>query len=263
MGWIPKRAPKAHMSGVLNGKLKPLARSEDLLIEEVGDELLVYDQHDDRAHCLGPLAASVWRACDGETSADAIAEKLSSDADSVAMALAQLSDIKLLEGGSVVVGGMTRRDLGFRAAKVGAAAATVPLIVSITAPVAEAAATPTAAACLLYTDQDCSNCKNICGCCCCGQSSNATDLPACKTCYTEAGCPTIIFTDPNTGNQVNGHCAATAPPPPKCDPAEGSYKCKSGQVVTIGGATRCCQHEPFTCTSCAPENCAPGTGGCP
>lgn len=32
----------------------PYAREEGLLWEEVGDELIVYDQQRDRAHCLEP-----------------------------------------------------------------------------------------------------------------------------------------------------------------------------------------------------------------
>ena len=45
---------------------KPLARSEELVIEELGDELLVYDERTQRAHCLSATAARVWRACDGK-----------------------------------------------------------------------------------------------------------------------------------------------------------------------------------------------------
>ena len=55
------------MRGVLNNKLKPLARSEGLVVEEVGDELLVADPLSSRAHSLNAFAARVWQACDGET----------------------------------------------------------------------------------------------------------------------------------------------------------------------------------------------------
>ena len=177
------------MRGVLNSKLKPLARSEGLVVEEVGDELLVADPLSNRAHSLNAFAARVWQACDGETTAEELVTKLDSDRDSVAHALAELSDCELLERtGPPIVGngGMTRRDLGVRAAKVGAAAA----IISVALPVAEAAATPTPAKCLLYTDSDCDNCTNICGCCCCGQAGGGATEPSCKTCYTISGCPT-------------------------------------------------------------------------
>jgi Coenzyme PQQ synthesis protein D (PqqD) len=227
---------------VLNGKLKPLARSEDLLIEAVGDELLVCDSENNRAHSLNAFAARVWEACDGETTADQLVDKLDSDRDSVAHALAELADCELLErNGPLVVagnGGMTRRDLGLRTAKIGAAAA----IISVALPVAEAAATPTPAQCLLYTDLDCDNCKTICGCCCCGQAGGGGTEPACKTCYTISGCPTIHFTEADK----DGKCSATAPAPPKCTPPGTSYTCRSGKTVLLGGEERCCVHKDFT-----------------
>ena len=43
----------------------PVAREENLAIEELDDELLIYDLHSNRAHSLGSAATSVWRACDG------------------------------------------------------------------------------------------------------------------------------------------------------------------------------------------------------
>ena len=242
MSWISKRAPKARMGGVLNNKLKPLGRSEDLFIEEVGDELLVADRANNRAHSLNAFAARVWRACDGETTTEDLVTKLGSDREAVAHALAELSDCELLERtGPPIVGngGMTRRDLGIRAAKVGAATA----IVSVALPVAEAAATPTPAQCLLYTDSDCDNCTDICGCCCCGQAGGGPTEPSCKTCYTIGGCATITFTD--TGRK--GNCSATAKDPPKCDPAGDTYLCKDGETeVSILDCDRCCDHRPFT-----------------
>ena len=244
MGWIPKRAPKAHSSGVLNSKLKPLARSEDLLIEEVGDELLVCDPGNNRAHSLNAFASRVWQACDGETTTEQLITKLDSDRDSVAWALAELSDCQLLEHSGPVVasnGGMTRRDLGLRTAKIGAAGAAFA-VVSVALPTAAAAATPTPAQCLLYTDSDCDNCTNICGCCCCGQSGGGNVNPSCKTCFTTSGCPTIRF----QGDSNNAHCSATAKDPPKCTPAANTYTCKDGTTVTLGGTQRCCTHEPFT-----------------
>ena len=243
MSWIPKRAPKARVGGALNDKLKPLARSEGLLIEEVGDELLICDPDSNRAHSLNAFAARVWQACDGETTSEALVEKLGSDRDSVAHALAELSDRKLLQPTPLPIvanGGVTRRDLGVRAAKVGAAAA----IITVALPVAEAAATPTPAQCLLYTDSDCDNCGNICGCCCCGQAGGGGVEPACKTCYTISGCPTIHFTE----DDKDGHCSRTAPDPPKCQPGESSYTCKDGTTVFLNGTDRCCQHDAFTTT---------------
>jgi hypothetical protein len=44
---------------------RPLARSAGLLVEPIGDELLVFDSERKVAHSLNDVAARVWRACDG------------------------------------------------------------------------------------------------------------------------------------------------------------------------------------------------------
>jgi len=216
-----------------------------LVVEEIGDELLVADRKNNRAHSLNPLAARVWHACDGDTTTEQLVAKLDADPDAVAHALAELSDCELLErDGPMIVGngGMTRRDLGVKAAKVGVATA----IVSVALPVAEAAATPTPAQCLLYTDRDCNNCTNICGCCCCGQAGGGPE-PSCKTCYTTSGCSSITFTD--SGNP--GDCSTTSEHGGGCEPAQPSYDCKTtGSVppktVTLVALTRCCDADDFT-----------------
>ena len=85
-------------SGASSRSKKPLARSEELVIEELGDELLVYDESTHRAHCLSATAARVWRACDGQRTPDALCAELGLDAGSVARALAELAACELFEG---------------------------------------------------------------------------------------------------------------------------------------------------------------------
>src|SRR5215218_9388362 len=119
---------------------KPLARTDELVVEEVGEELLVYDQTNECAHSLGVAAARVWRACDGETSAQELSVKLEMDGDTVTRALEELDECNLLDNGQQLTG-MTRREATLKTAKVGAAAATAPLIYSILAPVPALAAT--------------------------------------------------------------------------------------------------------------------------
>src|SRR5713226_10408745 len=55
---------------------KPLARREGLVIQELPDEVLVYDLERDRAHCLNETAAFVWERCDGRTTTGEIARSL-------------------------------------------------------------------------------------------------------------------------------------------------------------------------------------------
>jgi hypothetical protein len=148
---------------------KPVARADELVVEEVGDELLVYDQTNETAHSLSVAAARVWRACDGERSARALSVELDMDADTVARALEELDECNLLDHGGPLTG-MTRREAALKGAKVGAAAATAPLIYSILAPVPAMAATQ--AYCIaLGCTQGCGTCHQA-GCACCGPGGN-------------------------------------------------------------------------------------------
>jgi hypothetical protein len=147
----------------------PLARSADLIIEELGDEILVYDTKTDQGHSLSPEAAKVWRACNGTTSAERLSVKLGLDQDTVNRALEELSNCDLLEvRPTIVADGSTRREVTIKLAKVGAAAAAAPLILSVAAPAAYAAAT--VRFCGQFSSGNCganTGCSSTVGCCCC------------------------------------------------------------------------------------------------
>ena len=167
MGWTGKRSSKAHANGLLASGHAPLARSDDLIIEELGDEVLVYDSNTDTAHCLTPDAARVWRHCDGRTPIDGLTAQLGLNAELVQSALGELERCELLEAGPTPTG-HTRRDLTVKVAKFGAAAAAVPLIVSVAAPIPAMAVTP--AFCFQRSSGNCgtnTGCTKEVGCCCC------------------------------------------------------------------------------------------------
>src|SRR4051812_2097274 len=111
----------------------------DLIVQEVEDEVLVYDEFNGWAHCLNPELARIWRACDGKTSVHAIATELELDVDVVTAALAELDEQALLQPGYTPPtalsngngDGTTRREFGVKAAKVGGAVAAGPAIYSI------------------------------------------------------------------------------------------------------------------------------------
>ena len=52
---------------------RPQARQDGLIVEEIGDELVVFDQTTDEAHCVDRVASVVWRCCDGEYTVRGIA----------------------------------------------------------------------------------------------------------------------------------------------------------------------------------------------
>ena len=148
----------------------PLARSHRLLVEELGDELLVYDLESDRAHSLSPDAARVWARCDGETGVEALSAELGLDSGTVGRALDELAACELLDTVTDPVTGSTRREVTVKLVQAGAAVAAAPLILSVTAPAAHAQVTP--GFCAQFSGPDCGagdpsgGCKAA-GCCCC------------------------------------------------------------------------------------------------
>jgi hypothetical protein len=94
----------------------PLARDENVVVESVGDETVIYDLDTHVAHALKPLAAAVYLYADGKNTVAEIAELASyrlattiseSDAED---ALAQLDAISMLSSPLLDVhSGMSRR----------------------------------------------------------------------------------------------------------------------------------------------------------
>ncbi|HEX6391272.1 MAG TPA: PqqD family protein [Solirubrobacteraceae bacterium] len=184
-----------------------MARADELVIEELGDERLVYDLRVHRAHSLGATATSVWQRCDGKTSVAAIALELAVDPEVVEHALEELESCALLEEAPQL--GTTRRELGIRIAKVGGAATAAPLIVSLAVP-AVAAATPTVAFCTGNgTSHGCGSDCDARHCCCCCQSTTSPPVLCggdTKCCLPTVQCEGGVF-----GKKAN--CANKAPCP--------------------------------------------------
>lgn len=126
--------------------VNPKAREEGLVIEELEDELLVYDLDRHKAHCLNSTAVAVWRGCDGKTSVSKIATRLQRelaapvDDEVVWVALRRLGKANLLTERvtptSELAFRSSRRDLMKKLALVGGLS-----IVTILSPTAAEAAT--------------------------------------------------------------------------------------------------------------------------
>ena len=119
----------------------PRARQEDLVIEGLGEETLVYDMRNHKAHCLNRTAALVWNRCDGKATVGAMTEALAKElsvpvrAEVVWLALEQLGQAKLLAAQpprSIAQPSLSRRAV-IRKIGLGAAVA-LPLVTSILAP---------------------------------------------------------------------------------------------------------------------------------
>lgn len=162
----------------MNNSQRPIARKTGLVVQEVPDEVLVYDLQSNKAHCLNKSAALVWRSCDGTNTVADIAKLVESHAgdkvteDFVWLAIDQLSENDLLEQQIVTdFRGQSRREA---IKKIGLASmVAIPVIASLVAPQSALAA------------QSC-NCNNPTQC---QQPANAT-CPSTTTCNSLGLCST-------------------------------------------------------------------------
>src|ERR1700686_3630914 len=130
-------------------RLMPIVRKEGLLIQEIKDEVLVYDSERKKTHCLNQTAALTWKHCDGRATLEEVRGLLEEemrtpvDSDLIRLALDQLDRHHLLANRiarSAGKKGLSRRVMIRRLGL--AAAITLPLITSIIAPTAAQAGSP-------------------------------------------------------------------------------------------------------------------------
>src|SRR5688500_2189312 len=76
---LPREADRLVPNSLGDPSMKPIARRENLLVEEIGGEVVVYDRESDRAHSLNQTAALVWRHADGERSVAELAALVGSE----------------------------------------------------------------------------------------------------------------------------------------------------------------------------------------
>src|SRR5579862_2992602 len=92
----------------------PRACRDGLLEETVGEELLLYDRDRHTAHCLSPVAACLWRHCDGEHDLAELAVLAEVGESVVAEALQELRGKELLDAESALtysnIRGESRRE---------------------------------------------------------------------------------------------------------------------------------------------------------
>jgi Coenzyme PQQ synthesis protein D (PqqD) len=140
----------------MNNSQVPVARKEGLVIQEMPDEVLVYDLDTNKAHCLNQTAAFVWKSCDGRNSVAEITKLVGANSgsavpeDLVWLAIDQLSEKNLLANNlKANFNGSTRREV---IKKIGLAAVIgIPIVASLTAPTSVLAAT----SCTCTTITDC------------------------------------------------------------------------------------------------------------
>lgn len=191
---------------------RPLARNEDLVVQEMPDEVLVYDLRRHKAHCLNRTAAFVWNHCDGMTAAGEIAALMQREwqtpvsEDVVWFTLSKLSKAELLEEPITLPpahAGMSRRSAVRRLGTLLA----IPAVMTIVAPTAMAGSSipPVCQACRKKSDGACpTECGPINGTCYsnsgCG-NGQAIQCMTCQACFSATGGPfdgTISWRAPGT-----------------------------------------------------------------
>lgn len=123
--------------------MTPQARHKKLVVQELGDETVIYDEQRNHVHRLNRTAAIIWQHCDGQTSVTALAEILRSEIGTpvteevVWLALDRLEKEQLLEGKLSRpddAKNITRRQMLKKAALVGGMTLLLPVVQSIVAP---------------------------------------------------------------------------------------------------------------------------------
>jgi hypothetical protein len=181
----------------MNNSQKPAARKEGLVIQEMPDEVLVFDLETNKAHCLNETAAFVWKACDGKNSVADITKLFGNQSGTpvqenlVWLAIDQLNENNLLEAElKADFNGQSRREV---IKKIGLAAViALPIISSLVAPTAALAVT-----CSGVNGTGCVLASGTSSTCCGGVCCN----PAAGACTSTNACPQAAA--PPSGKKSN------------------------------------------------------------
>ena len=170
--------------------LMPRARQDELVVEELQDETLVYDLKRHKARCLNRTAALVWRCCDGQTSVAEVAALLGeqsaipTDEAVVWMALDRLSRADLLSEPVTLPADRaqySRRQMLRTLRRAAGISLLLPVIESIVSPLAAAQGSCVTLAACQATSQPCSGAP-ICndpGRCCKAQGPSSCTRRSC------------------------------------------------------------------------------------
>lgn len=155
----------------MSEKLLPKARKENLVVQNLNGEVLIYDLDTNKAFCLNESSALIWQACDGNRDVSEIRAALGKQLnapvndDFVWLALDQLKKENLIENKDEVAidfNGMSRRDV---IKKVGLASViALPIVTGLVAPKAANASSVCGSTCANNgdcTNTACPTCKQI------------------------------------------------------------------------------------------------------
>ncbi len=117
----------------------PVSRTENIVVQEINDEILVYDLKTNKAHNLNSTMALIWQKCDGKTSLHEVITILMKkleveiDEDFIWLAIKELDKTNLLLGEMLLANkaSVSRRKVLFKYALPTLA---MPVVLSLVAP---------------------------------------------------------------------------------------------------------------------------------
>jgi hypothetical protein len=125
--------------------MRPFARHDLFVVRDLPGETLVYEKTHHTAHCLNRTAALIWRHCDGTRTVRELAALVERETGNcggeqvVQLALNYLGKSGLLESGFTLPSEANVQSRRGALLKMGLAAIAIPLVQSVTAPLAQAA----------------------------------------------------------------------------------------------------------------------------
>jgi hypothetical protein len=181
----------------------PLARSTDIIVQELGKEVLIYDLQTHKAFNLNKTSSIVYLACDGNTTFKELKLKSKFTDDLIFLALDQLQNENLLDENQLYdspFAGISRRAAVKRVGL--ATIIALPVIYSLIAPTAAMAlsVTATAPTCAakgqVVTKVGATSspqCRSMLQSACCSGTLSVTAI-ACRTVGGVTTCPTCTAT---------------------------------------------------------------------
>lgn len=188
----------------------PQSRQSNIVVQELENEILIYDLKTNKAYSLNETSAMIWQLCDGQKTVTEISQSLAGKLkqpiteDVIWLALDQFKRDNLLENNDqfeIDFNGLSRRQV---MKKIGLASMMmIPLISSVIAPTAATAASggfALTAACTSNSQCRSNNCIACSGSSCAGSSTccapgNAGNAPGTvvNSCNFEFTCSNPVF----------------------------------------------------------------------
>lgn len=161
----------------------PESRNNELVVQEAGDDIFVYDLATNRMFCLNRTAAFVWQNCDGQKSVNEISRALAQSSgqivshDVIWLAIEELKSYELMKKAETPFSGFRTVDRRQVIKRIGLASTiALPVIAGMLVPNAANAASTCGSNCTSIADCTTAGCTNCAGTGTCGTSGTSCSI---------------------------------------------------------------------------------------